>query len=139
MSEMLNEITRKPLYDHQHDTLEKFRGLMQLEKLAGVMRDTSLCGLGQLAANPLVSSLRHFREEFEEHIFDRHCKPNVCRELRTYYIDVELCTGCTICAKRCPEDAIIGTEKHPYFIVADKCTGCGICKEVCKFSAVFYN
>ncbi len=139
MSEMLNEITRKPLYDEQHDTLEKFRGLMQLEKLADVMRDTSLCGLGQLAANPLISSLKHFREEFEEHIFDRHCKPNVCRELRTYYIDVELCTGCTICAKRCPEDAIIGTEKHPYFIVADKCTGCGICKEVCKFSAVFYN
>ena len=139
MSEMLNEITRKPLYEDQHDTLEKFRGLMQLEKLADVMRDTSLCGLGQLAANPLVSSLRYFREEFEEHIFDRHCKPNVCRELRTYYIDVELCTGCTICAKRCPEDAIIGTEKHPYFIVSDKCTGCGICKEVCKFSAVFYN
>lgn len=139
MSELLDEITRKPLAEDQHDTLEKFRGLMQLEKLADVMRDTSLCGLGQMAANPLVSALRHFREEFEEHIFDRHCKPNVCRELRTYYIDVELCTGCTVCAKRCPEDAIIGTERHPYFIVPDKCTGCGICKEVCKFSAVFYN
>ncbi len=139
MSELLNEITRKPAVEDQHDTLEKFRGLIQLEKLAEVMHDTSLCGLGQLAPNPLMSSLKHFREEFEEHIFDRHCKPNVCRELRTYYIDVELCTGCTICAKRCPEEAIIGTEKHPFFIVPDKCTGCGICKEVCKFSAVFYN
>jgi NADH:ubiquinone oxidoreductase subunit F (NADH-binding)/Pyruvate/2-oxoacid:ferredoxin oxidoreductase delta subunit len=139
MSELLDEITRKPLAEDQHDTLEKFRGLVQLEKLADVMRDTSLCGLGQLAANPLISALRHFREEFEEHIFDRHCKPNVCRELRTYYIDVELCTGCTVCAKRCPEEAIIGTERHPFFIVSDKCTGCGICKEVCKFSAVFYN
>lgn len=139
MSEILDEITKKPVDEDQHNTLEKFRGLMQLEKLASVMRDTSLCGLGQLASNPLMSSLKHFREEFEEHIFDRNCKPNVCRELRSYYIDVELCTGCTICAKRCPEDAIIGTERHPYFIVSDKCTGCGICKEVCKFSAVFYN
>lgn len=139
MSELLDEITRKPAHEDQHDALEKFRGLVQLEKLADVMRDTSLCGLGQLAANPLISALKHFREEFEEHIFDRHCKPNVCRELRTYYIDVELCTGCTVCAKRCPEEAIIGTERHPYFIVPDKCTGCGICKEVCKFSAVFYN
>lgn len=139
MSELLNEITRKPVVEDQHDALEKFRGLIQLEKLATVMHDTSLCGLGQLAPNPLMSALKHFREEFEEHIFDRHCKPNVCRELRTYYIDVELCTGCAICAKRCPEQAIIGTERHPFFIVPDKCTGCGICKEVCKFSAVFYN
>lgn len=139
MSELLDEITRKPADQDQHDTLEKFRGLIQLEKLADVMRDTSLCGLGQLAPNPLISSLRNFREEFEEHIFDRHCKPNVCKELRTYYIDVELCTGCVICAKRCPEEAIIGTERHPFFIVPDKCTGCGICREVCKFSAVFYN
>lgn len=139
MSELLNEITRKPEDQRQQDTLEKFRNLMQLEKLAEVMHDTSLCGLGQLASNPLMSSLKFFREEFEAHIFDRNCKPNVCRELRTYYIDVELCTGCTVCAKRCPEDAIIGTERHPFFIVPDKCTGCGICKEVCKFSAVFYN
>lgn len=139
MSEMLDDISRKPVQDEHQDTLENFRGLIQLEKLADIMRDTSLCGLGQLAPNPLISSLKHFREEFEEHIFDRHCKANVCRELRTYYIDVELCTGCVICAKRCPEDAIIGTEKHPFFIVPDKCTGCGICKEVCKFSAVSYN
>lgn len=139
MSEILEEISRKPLESDKHDALEKFRGLIQLEKLASVMKDTSLCGLGQLAPNPLISSLKYFREEFEEHIFDRNCKPNVCRELRTYYIDVELCTGCAICAKRCPENAIIGTEKHPFFIVPDKCTGCGICREVCKFSAVFYN
>ena len=139
MSELLEEITKKPEDIHRHDALEKFRALMQLEKLASVMRDTSLCGLGQLAPNPLMSALKFFREEFEEHIFDRNCKSNICRELRTYYIDVELCTGCTLCAKRCPEEAIIGTAKHPFFIVPDKCTGCGICKEVCKFSAVSYN
>ncbi|MCF8226753.1 MAG: 4Fe-4S binding protein [Bacteroidales bacterium] len=139
ISELLDEITRKTADLDQHDAIEKFRALVQLEKLAAVMLDTSLCGLGQLAPNPLRSSLKYFREEFEEHIFDRNCRSNVCRELRTYYIDVELCTGCTICAKRCPENAIIGTEKHPFFIVSDKCTGCGICREVCKFSAVSYN
>ena len=103
------------------------------------MRDTSLCGLGQMAPNPLTTALKYFRKEFEEHIFERNCASNVCKELRAYYIDVELCTGCTICAKKCPEEAIIGAEKHPYFIVSEKCTGCGICKDVCKFSAVFYN
>lgn len=139
MSVILNDITRKPQDDEQHDTLQRFRALMQLEKLADVMFDTSLCGLGKMASNPLKSALHHFREEFEDHIFNRHCAANVCRELRTYYIDVELCTGCSICAKRCPEEAIIGTERHPFFIVPDKCTGCGICREVCKFSAVFYN
>jgi NADH:ubiquinone oxidoreductase subunit F (NADH-binding) len=139
MSVILNDITRKPEDDEKHDTLQRFRALMQLEKLADVMFDTSLCGLGKMASNPLISALKYFREEFEDHIFNRHCAANICRELRTYYIDVELCTGCTICAKRCPEEAIIGTEKHPYFIVPDKCTGCGICREVCKFSAVFYN
>ncbi len=139
MSEILNDIIRKPLDDESHSSLDRFKSLMSLEKLADVMRDTSLCGLGQMAPNPLISSLTYFRKEFEDHIFDRNCPSNVCKELRTYYIDVELCTGCTICAKKCPEDAIIGTEKHPYFIVSEKCTGCGICKDVCKFSAVFYN
>jgi len=139
MSVILNDISRKPQDEDQHDTLHRFRALMQLEKLANVMHDTSLCGLGKYASNPLVSALKNFRQEFEDHIFNRHCSANVCKELRTYYIDVELCTGCTICAKKCPEEAIIGTERHPFFIVPDKCTGCGICKDVCKFSAVFYN
>ncbi len=139
MSEILNNITRKTVGDDNQDALERFKSLTRLETLAEVMRDTSLCGLGQMAPNPLTSALKYFRKEFEEHIFDRNCSSNVCKELRTYYIDVELCTGCTICAKKCPEDAIIGTEKHPYFIVSEKCTGCGICKDVCKFSAVFYN
>lgn len=139
MAHILNDITRKSADHESHNPLDRFKSLMELETLAEVMRDTSLCGLGQLAPNPLTTALKYFRKEFEEHIFDRHCHSNVCKELRTYYIDVELCTGCTICAKKCPEDAIIGTEKHPYFIVSEKCTGCGICKEVCKFSAVFYN
>jgi len=139
MSEILNGITRKSSEDGGGDSLKRFKSLTQLENLADVMRDTSLCGLGQMAPNPLTTALKYFRKEFEEHIFERNCSANVCKELRTYFIDVELCTGCTICAKKCPEDAIIGTEKHPYFIVSEKCTGCGICKDVCKFSAVFYK
>ena len=112
---------------------------MQLESLADVMKDTSLCGLGQNAPNPVLSTLKYFREEYEEHIFDRKCRANVCTELRTYYIDVEVCTGCSVCAKKCPADAIIGTALHPYFIVEEKCIGCGLCFESCKFSAIFYK
>jgi len=139
MSEILENISRKPVDETSHTTLERFKGVMQLESLATVMTDTSLCGLGKTAANPVLSSLRHFREEYEEHIFDRYCRANVCTELRTYYIDVDLCTGCSICAKKCPADAIYGTPRHPYFIVEEKCTGCGLCFDVCKFSAVFYR
>ncbi len=139
MSEILENITRKPVDETSHTTLERFKGVMQLESIASVMTDTSLCGLGKTAANPVLSSLKHFREEYEEHIFDRYCRANVCTELRTYYIDIELCTGCSMCAKKCPADAIFGTPRHPYFIVEEKCTGCGLCYDVCKFSAVFYK
>ncbi len=139
ISEILENITKKPLDDNSHTTLERFKGVMQLESLASVMKDTSLCGLGKTAANPVMSSLKYFREEYEEHIFNRNCHANICTELRTYYINVDLCTGCSICAKKCPADAIYGTPRHPYFIVEDKCTGCGICFDVCKFSAIFYK
>ncbi len=139
MSEILESITKKPADEFGHTTLERFKGVMQLESLATVMKDTSLCGLGRSAPNPVISSLKHFRNEFEEHIFDRNCRSNTCTELRTYYISVEMCTGCSICAKKCPADAIIGTPRHPYFIAEDKCTNCGICFGVCKFNAVFYK
>lgn len=139
ISEILENISKKPLDENSHTTLERFKGVMQLESLASVMKDTSLCGLGKTAANPVISSLNHFREEYEEHIFNRNCQANICTELRTYYIDVELCTGCSICAKKCPADAIYGSPRHPYFIVEDRCTGCGICFDVCKFSAIFYK
>ncbi len=134
--EIMESITRKPVDEHGHTTLERFKGVMQLENLASVMKETSLCGLGQRAPNPLLSSLKWFREEYEEHIFDRICKSGVCRELRTFTIQVDQCTGCTVCAKKCPENAIVGSATHPFFIIQDKCTGCGICSEVCKFNAV---
>jgi NADH:ubiquinone oxidoreductase subunit F (NADH-binding)/Pyruvate/2-oxoacid:ferredoxin oxidoreductase delta subunit len=139
MAEILGSITRKPEDEEGHTTLERFKGVMQLENLAGVMKDTSLCGLGQNAPNPVLSSLKYFRNEYEEHIFNRKCPSNSCTELRSWFIDVDMCTGCSICAKRCPSEAIIGTARHPYFIVQEKCIGCGICYEVCKFSAVYYK
>ncbi len=139
MAEILTGITRKPQDEEGQTTLERFKGVMQLENLAEVMKDTSLCGLGQNAPNPVLSSLKAFRSEYEEHIFDRHCPSNTCTELRSWFIDVDLCTGCSICARRCPAEAIIGTPRHPYFIVQDKCIGCGVCYEVCKFTAVYYK
>ncbi len=137
MLEVYENITRRPVDANGHTTLERFKGVMQLESLAGVISDTSLCGLGQKAPNPVTSSLRHFRSDYEEHIFDRQCSAGVCKELRLFQIDVDKCTGCTVCAPKCPESAIIGTRHHPFFIVEEKCTGCGICYDVCKFSAIF--
>lgn len=139
MYQILNEISRRPDSSDKHHTLERFKGVIQLETLAEVMHDTSLCGLGQTASKPLLKALKAFRDEFEEHIFDRSCRAGVCRDLRTFYIDTEKCTGCAACAKKCPTNAIIGTPRSPYFIVEDKCTGCGSCMEVCKFASVFYR
>jgi NADH:ubiquinone oxidoreductase subunit F (NADH-binding) len=136
MLEILESIIRKPQSEDAGTTLERFKGVMQLETIASVMKDASLCGLGQTAPNPFLSALHNFRDEFEEHIFDRKCRANICRGLRTFVIDVDKCTGCTACAAKCPVNAIYGTRLQPFFIVEDKCTGCGICYEICKFSAI---
>lgn len=136
MLEILESVTRKPVNEESGTTLERFKGVMQLETIASVMKDTSLCGLGQNAPNPFMSALRNFRDEFEEHIFDRKCRANVCRGLRTFSIDVDKCTGCTACASKCPVNAIYGTRLQPFFIVTEKCTGCGLCNDVCKFTAI---
>jgi len=102
MLEILESVIRKPLNEESGTTLERFKGVMQLETIASVMKDTSLCGLGQTAPNPFMSALKNFRDEFEEHIFDRKCRANICRGLRSFSIDVEKCTGCTACASKCP-------------------------------------
>jgi NADH:ubiquinone oxidoreductase subunit F (NADH-binding) len=136
MLEILDGITKRPREESTHETLERFKGVVQLESLAEVLRDTSLCGLGQHSANPLLSSLKWFREEFEEHIFDRRCAAAVCRDMRTFYIDIDACNGCNVCQKKCPENAIIGVPKVQHFIVESKCNGCGICFDVCKFNAI---
>ena len=133
MLEILESITEKP----NGNSLDRFRGVMQLEELGQVIKDTSLCGLGQSAPNPVLSTIHWFRNEYEEHVFERHCSANVCQGLRTYSIDVEKCTGCTVCVKKCPVDAIVGSRKSPHFIIEDKCIGCGACYEACKFDAIF--
>ena len=139
MLEILENISRRPQSGDSHSTLERFKGVINLESIAEVMKDTSLCGLGQTAPNPVIRSVRLFREEFEEHIFDRNCQAGVCRDLRTFYIKVEKCTGCNACAKKCPTNAIFGTPRSPYFIVEEKCIGCGVCLDSCKFGAIFFK
>ncbi len=136
MLEILKRITRGRGSETNLDALQRFHGVMQMEKLAEVIRDTSLCGLGQTAPNPVLSTLRWFRSEYEAHIFERKCPAGVCTELKRYTIDPSACKGCTACAKKCPAGAIMGQPKAPHYIITDKCIGCGNCVEVCKFAAV---
>ncbi|MHB8895402.1 MAG: NADH-ubiquinone oxidoreductase-F iron-sulfur binding region domain-containing protein [Candidatus Geothermincolia bacterium] len=107
-----------------------------LEELAEVVRDTSLCGLGQTAPNPVLSTVKYFAEEYRQHIEERKCGAGVCRALVEYMIDDRKCTGCVRCIKACPAGAISGVKKEPHSIDPDKCEKCGICLEVCEFDAV---
>jgi NADH:ubiquinone oxidoreductase subunit F (NADH-binding)/Pyruvate/2-oxoacid:ferredoxin oxidoreductase delta subunit/(2Fe-2S) ferredoxin len=136
MYEILNTITRRPNLEGGHESLSRFKGALQLENLAQVIKETSLCGLGKTAPNPVLSALKWFREEFEEHIFERRCRANVCKNLRAFVISAERCTGCMVCLKKCPVDAITGAARQPHLIIREKCIDCGICYDVCKFSAI---
>jgi len=107
-----------------------------LEELSEVVRDTSLCALGQTAPNPVLTTIRYFRNEYEAHIKDKKCPAKVCRDLITYTIDEEKCTGCMRCLKECPQQAIVGERKKPHRILQEKCIKCGICYESCRFDAV---
>lgn len=116
------------------------RGRMEdldlIQDLSEVLRDASLCGLGQTAPNPVMSTLKYFRNEYEAHIKDHKCPAGVCTELITYSIDAGNCTGCGLCLKKCPAEAITGETKQPHVLDAGKCIKCGICYDVCKFDAV---
>ena len=135
MLETLNRITRGRRHETGKQSLERFQSVVYLEKLAEIIRDTSLCGLGQTAPNPVLSTLRWFRHEYEAHVYDRSCPAKACTELITYNI-TEKCTGCTLCAKKCPASAIVGKVKETHHIVTDKCIGCGACADACRFAAV---
>jgi len=110
--------------------------LSLLEELAEVVRDTSLCGLGQTAPNPVLSTVKYFAEEYREHVESRKCRAGVCRALVTYEIDAEACTGCLRCLKACPSKAISGEKKMAHTIDTSLCEKCGICLEECEFDAV---
>lgn len=108
-----------------------------LERMAKSVKNTSLCGLGQTAPNPILSTLRYFRDEYEAHIKKKWCPAGVCSALTTFKIDPEKCTGCRRCAKNCPVDAIKGEVKEIHEIDPEICTKCGTCMEKCKFEAVY--
>jgi NADH:ubiquinone oxidoreductase subunit F (NADH-binding)/Pyruvate/2-oxoacid:ferredoxin oxidoreductase delta subunit len=121
------------------DQLQRFKGIIHLQRLADVIRDTSLCGLGQSAPNPVLSGLRYFREEYEEHLYERHCSAGVCKELLTFTIDNEICEGCGICLRKCSVEAIVGEKGKAHYIVEGKCIKCGMCVESCRFDAIEVN
>lgn len=126
-----------------HEILEKITSgngemedLDKIEELSQHMQKSSLCALGQTAANPIISTLHHFRDEYVAHIVDKKCPAGVCKELLEYTIDAEKCIGCTACKRKCPTDAISGEVKQAHVIDQEKCIKCGVCMDTCKFNAI---
>lgn len=107
-----------------------------LEQTARAVQLGSLCGLGKTAPNPVLSTLKYFRDEYESHVFKKNCPAKECKALARPEIDPEKCIGCTACARKCPVNAISGEKRQPHYLDADKCIKCGVCKESCKFGAV---
>lgn len=125
--EILNKITSG------NGTLED---IDRLEKLCYYLKENSLCALGQTAPNPVLSTLKYFRDEYIAHVTEKRCPAGVCKALTNYYIDPDKCRGCTLCARSCPVGAITGTVKQPHVIDTKKCIKCGACMEKCKFGAI---
>ena len=110
-----------------------------LEELGDVIRGTSLCALGSTAPNPVLSTIKYFRDEYEAHVNEKHCPAGVCKALITFSIDEEKCTGCGVCIKSCPQMAISGEKKKLHTIDQEKCIACGLCRDACKFEAVIVS
>ena len=127
MLEILEKITKGK------GTLEDIE---KLEILGNHIKETSLCGLGQTAPNPVLTTIKYFEDEYIAHIEQKKCPAEVCIALVEYVIVEEKCTGCTLCKKNCPVSAIVGEVKRPHKIIKEKCVKCGVCFDVCKFNAI---
>jgi len=108
----------------------------KLEELCYSIKDSAFCGLGQTAPNPILSTLKYFRDEYVAHVVDKKCPAGVCKALLSYVIEPDKCKGCSLCAKKCPVGAISGEIKNPFTIDTDKCIKCGVCMDSCKFGAI---
>ena len=127
MMELLEKIT---------DGKGTLEDIDRLEELAYYIKENSLCGLGQTAPNPVLATLKFFRDEYVAHVVDKRCPAGVCKKLLNFSIDPEKCKGCTLCARKCPVGAISGTVKNPRTIDTTKCIKCGACMDNCKFGAI---
>lgn len=127
---MLETLTRITKGEGQESDID------YLLELAEAIKGSSLCGLGQTAPNPVLSTLRYFRDEYEAHIYEKRCPAKVCPDLITYEVVAGLCSGCMVCARNCPTEAISGEKGTIHIIDQDLCVGCGLCKELCKFDAI---
>ena len=127
MRELLEKIT---------DGKATLEDLDELETLAHYIKDNSLCGLGQTAPNPVLATLRFFKDEYIAHIVDKKCPAGVCKKLVSYSIVADKCKGCTACARKCPVGAISGAVKTAHTIDTSKCVKCGVCMDTCRFGAI---
>jgi NAD-dependent dihydropyrimidine dehydrogenase PreA subunit len=114
----------------------KMSDLEALTTIGNLMKEATLCGLGQTAPNPVLSTIRYFRDEYEAHILEHRCPARVCKTLIRYRIHPDLCTGCMACARQCPTGAAHGERKQPHIITQETCIKCGACQVACKFGAV---
>ena len=108
----------------------------RMEELCYYLKENSLCALGQTAPNPVLSTLKYFRDEYIAHVTEHRCPAGVCKALTNYHIEADKCRGCTLCARNCPVGAITGTVKQPHVIDTSKCIKCGACMEKCRFGAI---
>ena len=122
--ETLERITSSTKFINEEERLERFQGIVYMNRLAKTIKDTALCGLGQSASNPVLSTLRYFKHEYEEHIYNNRCPAGSCSGMSELRIVADACKGCGLCKIKCPAGAVVGEKKHPHYIVSEKCIGC---------------